>query len=122
MTRRSALLFAVAFAAGLSACGTDGGVPAVNGPTASRLELVAIEMRYSPSTIAVAAGQISVVLRNDGRVIHDLRVEDKPLLYAEALPGQTSTTTWQLSKGRYRIFCALAGHRAAGMEGALEVR
>jgi plastocyanin len=39
-----------------------------------------------------------------------------------AIVGLFSTTTWQLGKGRYRIFCSLTGHRAAGMEGLLEVR
>jgi uncharacterized cupredoxin-like copper-binding protein len=84
--------------------------------------LIATEMRYTPSAIAVAAGQVAVVLRNEGRVIHDVHVEGTPRLYAEAAPGATGTATWPLSKGRYRIFCALAGHRAAGMEGILEVR
>lgn len=106
---------------GTAAC-SSGGLPAVSGPTAPTLELEASEMRYTPAKIAVAAGEIPVVLRNVGLVIHDLRVEKVPELYAEALPGQTSTTTWQLGQGRYRIYCSLAGHRAAGMEGILEVR
>jgi len=127
MTKRAAtfmvgLFPAVLVLAGSAACSSGYGVPAVSGPTAPKLELAATEMRYTPSSIAVNNGEISVVLRNDGKVIHDLRVEGKPRLYVEAAPGQTSTTTWQLDKGRYRIFCSVAGHRAAGMEGVLEVR
>jgi uncharacterized cupredoxin-like copper-binding protein len=105
-----------------TACGGGGGLGAVSGPTSPKLELIATEMRYTPSTIAVAAGDVAVVLRNEGRVIHDLHVEGAPSLYAEAAPGGTGTASWSLSKGRYRIFCALAGHRAAGMQGILEVR
>jgi len=107
---------------GTAACGSSDGVPAVSGPTAARLELDASEMRYAPSRIAVAAGPITVVLHNVGLVHHDLRVDKIPTLFAEALPGKSSTTTWQLAKGRYRIYCSVAGHRAAGMEGVLEVR
>ena len=108
-------------ALGFGGC-SSGGLPAVSGPTAPQLELEATEMRYTPDKIAVAAGEVPVVLRNVGLVIHDLRVEKEPLLYVEALPGQTGTSTWRLQKGRYRIYCSLAGHRAAGMEGILEVR
>jgi plastocyanin len=112
----------VAVLLGSGGCGSGGGLPAVSGPTSPKLELDASEMRYTPAKIAVAAGDITVVLRNVGVVHHDLRVEDKPRLFAEAVPGQTSTTTWQLGKGRYRIYCSVTGHRAAGMEGILEVR
>ena len=106
-----------------TACSEDKRPGAVSGPTAPKLELVATEMRYTPSSIAVARGDIAVVFRNEGRVIHDVHVEGTtPRRYAAAPPGTTATTTWSLPKGRYRIFCALAGHRAAGMEGILEVR
>jgi uncharacterized cupredoxin-like copper-binding protein len=113
---------AVLVLAGSAACRSGSGLPAVSGPTAAKLELAGTEMRYTPSSIAVAHGEVPVVLRNEGKMIHDLRVEGKPRLYVEAAAGQTSTTTWQLEKGRYRIFCSVAGHRAAGMEGLLEVR
>ena len=105
-----------------AACSSGGGLPAVSGPSAPRLELAATEMRYTPSTIAVDGGDVPVVLHNGGIVIHDLRIEGKPSLLLEAAPGQTSTASWRLSKGRYQIFCSLPGHRAAGMEGVLDVR
>jgi uncharacterized cupredoxin-like copper-binding protein len=113
----------IAVLIGGTACNGGGGLQAVEGPTAPTLELTATEMRYTPSSIAVARGEVRVVLHNKGQVIHDLHVEGTtPRLYTEAAPGATGTTTWSLRKGRYRIFCALAGHRAAGMEGILEVR
>ena len=113
--------FVAALLAGF-ACSSGGGLPAVSGPAAARLELAATEMRYTPSSIAVAAGDIPVVLHNNGIVIHDLRIEGKPTYLVEAAPGRTSTATWTLGKGRYRIFCSIPGHRAAGMQGVLEVR
>lgn len=122
MACRSRLLLAVACTALPVACSSGSGLPAVDGPTAPKLELGATEMRYSPSRIAVAAGQVPVVLRNEGLVVHDLRIEDEPSLLVEAAPGKTATATWELSKGRYEIYCSLPGHREAGMEGVLEVR
>ena len=79
-------------------------------------------MRYEPNRVAVAAGDVAVTLHNVGIVIHDLRIEGAPQLMVSATPGATATGTWSLKKGRYRIYCSIAGHRAAGMEGVLEVR
>lgn len=104
------------------ACDSGGGLPEVSAPTSPKLELAASEMRYEPSSIAVEAGDVPVALRNTGLVIHDLRIEDKPRFFLEAPPGQTTTATWTLAEGRYRIYCSLPGHRQAGMEGVLEVR
>ena len=123
MRHRRRTIFLLSLLAAGTACSGDKGPGAVSGPTASKLELVATEMRYTPSSVAVASGDISVVLRNEGQVIHDVHVEGPlPRRYVAASAGTTATATWSLPKGRYRIFCALAGHRAAGMEGVLEVR
>ena len=123
MSHRLRTVFLVALLAAGAACSGDKGPGAVSGPTAPKLELVATEMRYTPSSVAVASGEIGVVLRNEGQVIHDVHVEGPmPRRYLAASPGTTATTTWSLPKGRYRVFCALAGHRAAGMEGVLDVR
>jgi uncharacterized cupredoxin-like copper-binding protein len=110
------------FLAGLAGCDSGSGLPAVSGPQAAKLEVAATEMRYTPSRVAVGAGEVPVVLRNDGAVVHDLRIEDMPSLLLEAAPGSRSTATWSLGKGRYRIYCSLPGHRSAGMEGVLEAR
>lgn len=105
-----------------SACNSGDGLPEVSAPTSPKLELAASEMRYDPSSMAVESGDVPVVLRNTGNVIHDLRIEDKPTFLLEAPPGQTATATWALDDGRYRLYCSLPGHRQAGMEGILEVR
>lgn len=106
----------------VGACSSGGGLPAVSGPSAPKLEVGATEMRFTPSELAVDKGDVPVVLRNEGTVIHDLRIEKNPALLLEATPGQTSLATWPLNKGRYRIYCSVPGHRSAGMEGVLEVR
>ena len=122
MTHRRCVPLLLAVIAATGACKSGDGVPAVSGPTAPKLELSASEMRYDPASTAVARGAVSVVLHNRGAVIHDLRIDGKPTFLLEASPAQTSTATWQLDQGRYRIYCSLPGHRAAGMEGVLEVR
>lgn len=106
----------------LSACGDDGDdLAAVEGPTSPRLEVRATEMSYDPAAIAVAAGEVEVVLHNDGTVLHDLRIGQEPFI-VEAAPGETATARIDLEPGRYEIYCSIPGHREAGMEGVLEAR
>lgn len=123
--RMAGLSGAVVLAAlALAACGSDdesADLPPVEGPTSSRLEVRATEMAYEPSEIAVEAGEVEVVLHNEGSMLHDLRVDGQPVV-VEANAGETATQQVTLEPGRYQIFCSLPGHRDAGMEGVLEVR
>jgi uncharacterized cupredoxin-like copper-binding protein len=126
--RRFALLVAgvagVLALASIAACGgddDDSDLPAVEGETSPRMEVTATEMKFDPDAVAVAAGDVEVVLHNDGTVLHDLHIEGEPLLL-EAGAGQTVTDGITLEPGRYEFFCGLPGHKDAGMHGVLEVR
>jgi len=126
--RRFALLAAgaagVLALASIAACGgddDDSDLPAVEGETSPRMEVTATEMKFDPDAVAVAAGDVEVVLHNDGTVLHDLHIEGEPLLL-EAGAGQTVTDDITLEPGRYEFFCGLPGHKDAGMHGVLEVR
>jgi uncharacterized cupredoxin-like copper-binding protein len=123
MSCRFTLMMVMGASAVLVSCGEDGSadLPAVEAPLSPRLEVEATEMAYAPSEIAVAAGPVEVVLTNTGGMLHDLRIDGEPFIM-EAAPGRAATGTVVLDAGRYRIFCSLPGHRAAGMEGILEVR
>jgi uncharacterized cupredoxin-like copper-binding protein len=119
--RRATVVGAVVAVA--AACGGGGGgdLPAVDGPTAPRLEVTASDMAHDPAEVAVAAGEVEVVLRNDGATLHDLRIDEQPFI-VEAAAGETASRRLELDAGRYRFFCSLPGHREGGMEGVLEVR
>jgi plastocyanin len=113
----------------LTACGDDsdgaGGadLPAVEGPASPRLEVQATEMAYEPDAVAVEAGDVEIVLHNEGSTLHDLRIDDEDAaLLVEATPGDTATGTTELDPGSYQFYCSIEGHREAGMEGVLEVR
>jgi plastocyanin len=124
-SRSTALVAAAAVGAAalLGGCGGDD-EPSVSAdvPTSPSLDLVGTEMAYAPSEAAVAAGTVPVTLRNEGSVLHDVRIEDRWEFILEADPGETDTGEITLEPGTYVYFCSITGHREAGMEGVLEVR
>jgi uncharacterized cupredoxin-like copper-binding protein len=108
-------------AVGAACGGGDDELPAVGGPTSPRIEVHATEMSFDPDAIAVEAGDVEVVLHNDGMTLHDLRIGEEPFI-VEAVAGETATKHVVLEAGRYEIYCSLPGHRDAGMTGVLDVR
>ena len=119
---RSVALAGVFLAA--TACGggddEDDATP-LDVPTSPALEVVGTEMAFTPSEIAVEAGEVTVTLRNEGAILHDLRIGTEPFI-VEAKAGETVTRTLHLDPGRYELYCSLPGHSEGGMVGELEVR
>ena len=91
----------------------------------------------------VHAGEVSVVVENDGPVAHELIVarrgkarlplrtdgltvdEDAVATEGEvegADPGSVDVLRLHLAPGRYQLFCNMAGHYLAGMHADLVVR
>jgi FtsP/CotA-like multicopper oxidase with cupredoxin domain len=72
-------------------------------------------------TLEVPAGDLTIELVNAGTMIHNLAFEDGPV--SEDIAGGETTTfhVGELAPGTYTIFCAIAGHREAGMEATLVV-
>jgi plastocyanin len=123
LTRLAGVALVAAAALLASGCGgdDDDALPPVDGPTSPGLEVVATEMAFTPDAVAVEAGDVEVVLTNDGSILHDLRIEDQPFIL-EAVADETVSGEVALESGSYAFFCSIPGHREAGMEGVLEVR
>jgi manganese oxidase len=79
------------------------------------------EFAVTPDHLTVAAGG-SVELVNDGAVVHNLAVEGHDLVSADIAGGERTTFDLSgLEPGDYDVYCAIAGHREAGMTGTLTV-
>ena len=78
------------------------------------------EYAFDPAQITAPAGKVTFDLKNTGSMQHDLAI-DEPEFKVTALPGQTKSGTVELEAGTYPIYCTIAGHKAAGMEGTLTV-
>lgn len=99
-------------------------------------------MRFSPETIDVKQGDtLKLVLRNDGKVLHEFVIGTRKDLDAHAAlmmkfpnmehdepymahvgPGKTGTIVWTFNKaGTFDFACLIAGHYQAGMVGKINV-
>jgi plastocyanin len=99
------------------------GGPAAPGP--ARLQVSADEFRYTLSRLRLPAGKAVVQLVNFGEDDHNLRLRRRGRTYVHRLPrtapGELSELRAILRRGRYKLWCSLPGHEAAGMKATLRV-
>ncbi len=100
-------------------------------------------MRFLPATIQVKRGEtVRFVLRNDGRMLHEMVVGTKAALEEHAavmrkfpdmehdepymshvVPGKTGEILWQFNRsGDFEFACLIPGHYEAGMVGKIAVK
>ncbi|MDQ8020712.1 MAG: cupredoxin family protein [Moraxellaceae bacterium] len=100
-------------------------------------------MRFSPDRIEVKQGEtLRLVLRNDGKLMHELVIGTRAELDAHAAlmmkhpgmehdapymahvaPGKTGEIVWQFNRrGEFDFACLIAGHYQAGMTGRIVVK
>lgn len=100
-------------------------------------------MRFTPSTIQVKRGEtVRFVLRNDGRMLHEMVIGTKAALeehaaamrkfpdmehdepyMAHVSPGKTGEIVWQFNEGgEFGFACLIPGHFEAGMVGNIAVK
>jgi uncharacterized cupredoxin-like copper-binding protein len=96
------------------------------------LNITLDEYRIVPQDIEVRAGRMKLVVRNAGRLTHNLVIQvpgapdDKPMQIARVAtmqPGQTADPVKvTLAPGEYRLVCTIANHDDLGQFGTLKVR
>ena len=143
-TRAAVTLAVVAAVAavGVAGCGSDDGdsgaapttteAPATTAPPAAPTT-ASVKVDADPSgqlafvqkSLTAPAGADVFVLTNDSSVAHNLEIEGNGV---EAGPsatvsgGEKAELKVTLKPGTYQFFCAIPGHREAGMEGTLTVQ
>jgi plastocyanin len=146
-TKLTVLLATLALTAlGLAACGDDDSTSdsaatteatsettsettaAGSGGAAETLEISADpggELAYTTDELDSAAGSTEITFDNPSSTPHDVRIESSDgadLGGTEAITDSTATATVDLEPGTYTYYCSVDGHRAAGMEGTLNVK
>jgi plastocyanin len=113
----------------LAGCGGDDDEEPTRSVTVnpnSTLRVTADEYSFDPGRVVVrGAGPLTIRLRNDGDLAHNLRIErdgedigGTPTFRG----GQTQSGRVNLEHGRYELICTVGDHAELGMRGELEVR
>ncbi|MCH7512197.1 MAG: cupredoxin domain-containing protein [Chloroflexi bacterium] len=102
-------------------------------PVDGVLTVRAFEWGFEPGAIALRQGEeVRIVLVNDGKILHNLKVEDLAAdvieagdadgLFVGAEKGEEGTLVFvPQASGSFTFYCAISGHRRLGMEGTLTV-
>ena len=135
---------ALAAAAALGVLAGTGGASAAPArdatASAARIKVVLTEWKLVPSVVRVSPGRTTFVVRNMGKIPHELVVLRSgrhhhllPMTGGQASetglageieefrPGETRRLTLTLAPGRYVLLCNLPGHYRAGQYAALRV-
>lgn len=130
MKHRPMTVLAVMAALALSACGGGGSSepPATTsggggGGSGTVIEVKATEFKFDPSALTATAGEdLTIKLVNAGVVEHDLTIEDLGVALTVKVGETGEATVADVAAGTYEVYCAIAGHKEAGMVGTLEVK
>ncbi|MEA2235127.1 MAG: hypothetical protein QOD83_4943 [Solirubrobacteraceae bacterium] len=110
-----------------------GGGPSYAHDRDGALRITLDEYRVRPENIQVPAGRIHLIVRNTGRLTHNLAIEsfahaegEEPTLYGRTdtlHPGERGSEQKPitLKPGKYRLTCTIGNHDDLGQYGELKV-
>jgi len=94
-------------------------------PAAHTIDVTESEFKIALPSAKVAEGKYTFVVKNAGKIGHDLVFEGANVKGHEGTtlipPGGTAKLTVSLSKGDYTLYCSVDSHRQAGMVTKLTV-
>jgi hypothetical protein len=88
------------------------------------LRVALTEYRVSPQSIRSRAGELTLVVENDGRLAHSLAVSSRGTIVGQTQPLQPGTRTYlvlTLTPGSYLMTSTLFSDQALGTYGTLIV-
>jgi nitrite reductase (NO-forming) len=84
------------------------------------VRIVGSDFSFSPNQVRIAAGStVSLVLVNDGDLPHDVTIPALGFRLSTAPGAKASGSLTVTRAGSYELYCAVPGHREAGMSGML---
>ncbi len=95
------------------------GPPALEGT----VEIALKDFELVPDELTVKAGEVTIVLPNEGRYTHDFLIEGEGVELNAGKVGARRTFEWEvtLEPGEYRISCRISNHDERGMVGTMTV-
>lgn len=121
-------LMAIGLAVVLTACGggtTDDGGAAGNdsGGGSATLEVKASEFKFEPAALTAVAGEdLTIKLINVGVVEHDFIIDELGVKLNVKVGETKEANIEDVAAGTYDVYCAIPGHKEAGMVTTLAVK
>ena len=95
----------------------DGEAPAA----AMTFEVVSYDIYFEPAELTIPANtDVTVALPNNGAAPHNFSIDELGI-DVDIAPGATEETVINAPAGEYEFYCAVPGHKEAGMVGTLIV-
>lgn len=118
----AALLVLLVAMVGLALSSRDGDGEGATGTGTARVELTMSDFAFTPAVVEVDPGQrLVLVLSNTGSVVHDVTLSNGQTSQ-RLLPGETGEFAVGAITRNLTGFCTVAGHRAAGMTLAINLK
>jgi uncharacterized cupredoxin-like copper-binding protein len=103
---------------------TADATPAADGETpaaAMSVDVVSYDIYFEPKELTIPANtDVTVILPNDGVTLHNFSIDELGI-DVDIAPGATEETIINAPAGEYEFYCAVPGHKEAGMVGTLIV-
>ena len=96
-----------------------GAASAQSSSTLHTVKVTAKDYKFVLSTNRVPAGRVKFVIKDTGSAEHDFAIADHTSKTIQ--PGQSTTLTVTLKKGKYPYRCTVDSHTELGMKGVLRV-
>ena len=80
-----------------------------------------VEFKITLSTSQVPHGTVTFVVKNAGKIVHNLTIQQGGEHTANLSAGSTANLTVTLKKGSYTLYCSIPGHRQLGMKATVKV-
>jgi cytochrome c oxidase subunit 2 len=81
------------------------------------------DIKFDPPSLTIPANTpVTVTLVNKGASVHTFDIDALKVNSGDVQPGATTTVTINAPAGTYQYYCAIPGHKEAGMVGTLTVQ
>jgi plastocyanin len=80
-------------------------------------------LKFTQTSLTTKAGKVTVQLANQSSVAHAVTIEGNGVdKSSDTVTNSNTSFTVDLKPGKYRFYCPVDGHEAAGMKGTLTVK
>ncbi|MCO5222620.1 MAG: cupredoxin domain-containing protein [Thermomicrobiales bacterium] len=86
----------------------------------NEVTVVSHDIYFEPTEVHVAAGTVKFILPNEGAAEHDFSIDELGI-QVNIPAGTTQELEVDIPAGTYEFYCAIPGHKDAGMMGTLVV-